>query len=172
MDTQKRFILRIGLLVLLIASLSGLMAVLFGEPTPQARNARTITQLQQYVTALELVRLEKGTYPVTEGFVCVGDYTDDLCWNERGRGVEENHVFNDMLDTYVPLLSSGLYVEDTKDPNEGREGYVYRSRQNGRGYEIQYLLIGKDKPCGFGQELTIDIVTSKDTTNTLCTIIR
>jgi hypothetical protein len=172
MTGQKRLIIRVGLSTLLIASLVVLMITIFGEPSPHAYNARTIAQLQQYVTALELVRLEKGTYPITTEFICVGDYADDRCWDKNGEGVIEDPQFNDMLDAFIPLLSSGQLIKDEHNSENNREGYVYRSRLNGRGYEIQYLLIGKNRQCGFGQDLSISVSESRGQENTLCTILR
>jgi hypothetical protein len=172
MNTERRTIIRIGLLALLVMSLVGLMVLLFGNPSPHASNARTLAQLQQYMNALELIRLEKGTYPITEGLVCLGDYNDNQCWDKEGRGVVEDRHMNDMLDTYVPILPAGPLISDTANPENGREGYVYRSERNGRSYEIQYMLTGKRTSCGFGEELALQVVKSKESAHTLCTLTR
>jgi hypothetical protein len=172
MDRQKKLIIRLGLGALLVASLVVLMLEIFGEPGAQAQNARTLTQLQQYVTALELVRSENGLYPITHDFVCLGDYTDNTCWDKGGAGIKEDEMFNDALDAFVPILSAGRMVTDERNPDESREGYIYRSKSNGRGYEIQYLLVGKDKRCGFGADLSLDTIESRRNNNTFCAIIR
>lgn len=172
MERQRRLIVRLGLGTLLLVLLTILMLELFGEPSPSAYNARTLGQLQQYVTALELVRLEAGEYPRTEHTVCLGDYPDDACWDNNGSGIKESAEFNDVLDTFLPILSAGRFVEDTTNPSESREGYTYRSIQEGRSYEIQYLLVGKNKPCGFGSDLGLTVEGSKQQEHTLCTIRR
>lgn len=172
MYAQRRVIVRLGLSTLLIVSLVALMVKIFGEPAPSAYNARTLSQLHQYVNALELFRSEKGTYLITSQFVCLGDYADDACWDKRGRGVAEDVRFNDLLDNYVPLLSSGPMVDDETFPEEGREGYIYRSLKEGGGYEIQFVLAGRKKRCGFGSELSLSVIQSQKSQNTLCAIVR
>ena len=172
MDRQKRIIVRLGLGALLIVSLTVLLITLFGDPSPQAQNARTLSQLQQYLTALELVRLEKGSYPLAQEPVCLGDYIDDRCWDKGGQGVFEDAQFNDMLDTYVPILPAGQMIQDSRNPEHGREGYIYQSRMNGRGFQIQYVLVGKEMSCGFGEELSVEVQTLREQTNTFCTLTR
>lgn len=169
---QQRKLIRLGLSTLLIVLLIVLMIEIFGEPSPSAYNARTVTQLQQYVMALELLRSEGSTYPITNEFVCLGDYDDDACWDKAGRGVKEDARFNEAFMRYVPLLSSGPMVEDDRSPSEDREGYIYRSLNNGRGFEILYMLAGSGRKCGFGSDITVQTTESQKNENTLCTIVR
>jgi hypothetical protein len=172
MREQRRLIIRLGLSSILILLLTILMLIIFGEPSSSAYNARTVSQLQQYMTALELVRLENGTYPLTTGPVCLGDYADDLCWDNEGRGVKEDPSFNESMDNFVPLLSAGKLVMDKDDSTQDREGYTYESKQNGHGYEIQFALQGKNMRCGFGGDLSVTVEESGRGEITYCSIMR
>ncbi len=148
------------------------MLTIFGRPSTGAYNTKTVTQLQQYVTALELIRSENATYPVTEGTVCLGDYSDDLCWDKEGKGVKEVLSFNESMDNFVPLLSAGKIVVDENDSTNSREGYTYTSNNKGRGYVIQYALQGKNMRCGFGAELSLAVAEIQEGSITLCAITR
>ncbi len=172
MRDQKRYIIRVGLSALLILALVILMLTIFGEPSREAYNTRTVAQLQQYVTALELIRLENNFYPITEGPVCLGDYSDNRCWDKEGVGVKESALFNDMMDNFVPLLSAGKMVVDERDSINNREGYTYQSKNRGSGYEIQYALQGKNMRCGFGSDLSLTVAEAPGDTITVCVITR
>lgn len=121
------------------------------------------------MNALELVRADTGEYPGPDDlFVCLGDYADNACWDVYGTGVKENEEFQTALIKYIPLLSSGAMVEDKGDSKAGREGYIYKSFDNGNGYEIQYMLAGKDKNCALGEPHTETL--PETAANTLCRI--
>jgi hypothetical protein len=170
MKRHEKLILRSGLLVILFSLLTVLMLQVFGDPSLKAQNTRTLSQLHQYMTALELYRSEKNIYPTTDSLVCLGDYGDDACWDEEGKGVREDFIFNDLLDGYLPILPAGKMVVDEDDASLSREGYVYLSKNSGKGYEIEYMLTGR-MHCGFGEDLSLTVFESTGS-NTLCSIVR
>ncbi len=170
--TVRQKIVRIGLFALLFVSLAALMYMPFRGQSEKTQNARTLAVLQQYMNALELIQLDMNGYPGGQEFVCLGDYEDNYCWDNEGTHISENEAFNTALMQYVPLLSAGPIIVDSKNPTATREGYVYRRLRNGGGYEIQYPLYGSNASCGFGRELTLDVTKESQNEYTLCTIIR
>ena len=172
MHREKRKLLKVGLLLILVVSITALFLSVLKNNPAQAYNTRTITQLQQYIHALELVYLDDGQYPGDEEFVCLGDYSDDRCWENGGTGKSEDIEVNKKLSRYLPLLPAGNMVMSESFPDQSREGYIYRQLRGGNGYEIQYFLSGKDKNCGFGETISVSSESATHYENTWCHIIR
>lgn len=170
---QQKFIHIALILVLLCVFGIGLIVVMWGK-TDAAYTARTIAQLRQYINAIELTYTDTREYPGTEEFACLGDYNDDRCWDRFGTGVKEDEALNAALLVYLRPLPAGPLIEDVLYGTSTREGYIYRTRREGQGYEIRYLLEGKDQDCGFGEELQNAVrgTTPLEGETTLCTIIR
>lgn len=170
MATSRQKIIRLGLIALLIVSLSALLLLLMGDRSGHASNTRTISQIQEYMKALELIRANDGRYPGPSEFVCLGDYPDDGCWNRSGMGKFEHAELNAQLAEYLPLLPAGRLVKDSLLPGLGREGYIYRQFNNGNNYEIRYVLQGHENDCGLGKEVVFEIDIYGE--NVLCHIVR
>ena len=168
MVTQQQKIIRVGLVIVLVAALSVLLLVLMGNRPSEAYNTRTITQMHQYITVLELIHSDLGQYPGSSEFACLGEYADGMCWDKGGTGVHEDMELSRLIAHYLPLLPAGKMVEHVRDTTENREGYIYRAIDNGQKYEIRYALAGTDKDCGAGEILR----SSEDGEITICHITR
>lgn len=142
--------------------------VIGGGTSARAENLRTLEQVRQYITALELIYAEDGKYPITSELVCLGDYRDNTCW-KGGTEVPESEVVNERLAHYLPLLPAGKMISGE---GEGFEGYVYRSIDEGVKYEIQYVLEGRNAGCGLGDVLSVLVVESAEHNHILCSVVR
>lgn len=167
---ERQKIAEVVLIVLLVLVLALIVYMVVSMKKNGSQNTRTLTALHQYMNAIELARVE-DIYPGKNSFACLGDYTDNLCWDKEGTGISEDATLNETLRKFLPLLPPGTIVEDVTDSALSREGYIYRTRQAGTGYEIQYVLKGRNQDCGFGEEVKVQVMKETQTLNTLCTII-
>lgn len=170
---QKRTIIRFGLITLLICLFFVLLVLVGNGTSARAENVRTLEQVRQYIHALELIYIEDGSYPQVPSFSCLGDYADNSCWGANGTEVPELISLNERLSHYLPLLPAGKLMQSTEKGGVGMEGYVYRSLEGGRKFEIRYVLEGNDAGCGMGDSLSIAVQESiQEDGFVRCSIIR
>ena len=145
-----------------------LMLVFFFMPMligtiPRARNARTIANVRQYYNAIELYKLQNGTYPSVPGearvsfsMVCLGrGYRSGTCGNVTGNSVYESNDFLTKLGTVSNTLANSVVnTEEGSVQNESFVGAVYGidvvgppAPHSGHGRVIEWFLEGRDQKC-------------------------
>jgi prepilin-type N-terminal cleavage/methylation domain-containing protein len=161
---KKRGFTLIELLVVIavIGLLASIVLVSVNSTREKARNAKRLSDIKQYVLAIEMAYDDNGIYPGITEWRCLGDYDDDWCWL-GGTGHPESlvtdiAVLNDILSPYISSLPADqtLICGYAGDPARCYEGYIYQctglSGGICSGMAIRWFLEG-DAECGLGRDM-------------------
>ncbi len=137
--------------LLAVIAIIGLLATLsfaaLKNASLKARNTKRLSNIKQYITAMQLYYSDYGGYPTTDtsnGSRCLGNYPDNLCWL-NGTSVGENANLNNSLSTYYPTLPVG-------DTACSWEGYLFFRNVTASPaiYYIDWIMEGISANCGQG----------------------
>ena len=129
--------------IAIIGTLATVIIASLGSAREKSRNTAKISQIKQYMTALELYRSDNGEYPGGTSLSCMGEYSDNRCWGsngtQRGAGTHPNSsaLTNSLIPGYLPRwgADSGTIIN-------GYEGIAYQVANGSMGYSIYYYLEG------------------------------
>lgn len=176
MKTNNKGFTLIELLVVIaiIGVLSALAVTGFRSAQAKARNAKRLSNIEQYINALESYRTQNGSFPdffpYTNTFSdwhCLGEYDNDNCWNNGTQIVRVGA--NGLLAPFFPALPGGGYVECGNLKIGGNayskiEGYIIKDTPEALpasnppivGAVIKWAMEGAGQSCGKG------VVTAPD----------
>lgn len=138
----------------IIGLLSTLALVSLNESRLKAINSKKLSDIKNYVTAIETYRTSNSGYPDPGDTTwrCLGDYEDNACWANNNRS--ENATLNAILAEVVPDLPTigpdgvNTCLEDSW------EGAVYRCTDRTgsicHDYEINWYMEKVGNDCGIG----------------------
>lgn len=187
-NNKRRFTLLELFIVVAMMGVTGvIIAVALGEGREKGRNMARISQVKEYQKAFELFysNSETGRYPIfsivepnqqtstnkTGAVVCLGDYSDDRCWN-NGSGIAEQALFNaQIVPDYMRILPLGDSKQFGVNGNTWYEGMTYRHENYGKQYRIQYFLEGNNRDCGLLGTDTPGNLPSNIGPDTRCTLL-
>lgn len=142
----------------IIGLLSAIVLTALTEVRQRAQNSATITQINQYLLALEFYQLENGGYPnpgSDQDWFCLGDSEDDSgCWNSNN--ADESPALIAALEPYYEAMPVGSVVNRTNNRGStvGFEGYRYRCFDSNYSpsepcdtVRVQWLLAGEGQDC-------------------------
>lgn len=151
--TPKGFtIIELVVVIAIIAILAAMVLINVTSYLAKARNASTISNINNYSKALATYYAENSSYP-TGSFCSLG--TPQLT------AAYSSCSFNSSLATYIPKLPSGYYINNSDGIIQG---YSYTGGANT--YSIYYRLEGVGVSCGIG------VFSTNGTNTTLCILTR
>lgn len=124
MQNKGFTLIELLVVISIIGILSAIVLTALTEARQRAQNTAIITQINQYLTVLEMYQLENGGYPYTPlgDWYCLGDDPDDNgCWNNNN--VDESTDLIDELKPYYEAMPIGGSVDADPGPIQG---YIYR----------------------------------------------
>lgn len=139
---QKGFtIIELIVVIAIIAVLSGIVMVNVTGYLRDARNAKKLIDVKNYIQALELYYSDHSAYPEDEDTCCLGTYSEGItCW----AGNPVCGPTNTALKDYI----SGLPT-DTRQIS-GYAGYLFTNAlPYWNGYGFSWMIEGKG-PCSLG----------------------
>jgi len=156
-------------LLIVIAIIGVLTSVVFAvvkSAKIKARNAKRLSDIHQYETALELYHTDHGGYPYpdTIAVVCLGDYLNNKCGQNINYNTTESTTLNNILSQYMPKLPADeMVIRFTKKWTY--KGYVYGCFEQPRmiaglkvcdEIQVAWFMEGKNQRCGSGAGNTVD----------------
>ena len=138
-------LIEIVIAIAIIAILSTFVIATVSDYQRKTRNAKRTTDVQNYITALDMVFTNNGSYPraTPSIFCCLGrGYPGEICFNN-------NHECTDANDAIKPFLN--LPIDD--HPIKGNNGKDYRGYlyvRTGSSFSISWILESVKQPCGQG----------------------
>jgi len=157
--------------ILVVIAIIGLLAAIIyaalGKANADARNARRLSDISEYINAFEFYFDDTGEYPDPgdQNYYCLGKYTDNNCWEDGT--ISQNTTLNDILSNYY---STSAYVPGQYGDFIKFEGYVYKCELRPSDlcnkYSITWVMEGEEESCGKG--------TNPDNVNglTFCQYVR
>ncbi|MDD5032739.1 MAG: type II secretion system protein [Candidatus Pacebacteria bacterium] len=145
----------------IVGLLSSVALVLYNGVRIDSRNSERISDINQYVKAINLAISGNGEYPDPgdTGPHCLGDYDDDKC-GLNGTYYSESETLNNILSPYLDLKTYAgnkamvCGLPGGEAPEECSEGYIYFCSERPNNFcktiVIQWLMEGADASCGIG----------------------
>lgn len=168
------------IVIVIIGILTGVVLLTFAGVQQKARNTKTVSNVRQYYTAIQLYRASRGLYPQVpnEGqspvtMVCLGKgYLNQKCGRVTGTDIYESDAFLQELKTVAGGSLTNSVVNDWPGSvsNEDFIGAVYGidavgppAPHTGRGRVIEWFLEGPDQDC-----VLLNAYSYNVDTNTAC----
>jgi prepilin-type N-terminal cleavage/methylation domain-containing protein len=161
-NTKGFTLIELLVVISIIGLLTSVILVSLNTAREKARNARSISQLQQYQKAFEIYRSTYGEYPRTNtsasgAWACLGTgYAGGNCWSAP---YSENPTFNALIEPYIDTSAIPGAITDPS-----YQGTLYRHLRSGDGYNIITILEGASTPCPFGTKSPSATYSSRDIT--------
>ncbi|MDD5032738.1 MAG: type II secretion system protein [Candidatus Pacebacteria bacterium] len=146
----------------IVGLLSSVALVLYNGVRIDSRNSERISDINQYVKAINLAISGNGEYPDPgdTGPHCLGDYDDDKC-GFNGVSYSESSVLNSALSPYVDFKNytgdQGIICGPSGaggGPDICFQGYVYscsfRPNNFCKSFFLLWYLEGENVSCGIG----------------------
>lgn len=143
--TRRGFTLTELLVVIaIIGLLSGIVLVNVNLARNKGKNARSASDISQYLTGLALARERAADhkYPSIRGWVCLGE-SANCKWD--GSSPNFNGGVNSKLKEVMSSLPSSTFEESNY------KGYLYTS--NGKIFTLRWFLYGKGRKCDPGERI-------------------
>jgi len=173
LEKKKGFtLIELLVVIAIIGILASVALASLSRARENSRNAARVSQLQEYIKALNLSYSNVGAYPMwgsgsTGSLICLGDYGDDRCWqtnsNPAGSAAERSVIADALVPSFFGMLPMGETTVFGGGSSPTYEGMTYQHLNYGRGYQIQYFMEGN------GQNCLLTNTTSSDVgADTLC----
>lgn len=154
LPTKKRggpSVFEVFVVLVVISVISVAAYVLLSGGQSSSRNVARAAQIKEYQKAFEYYYSDNGRYPAIFGqesaSMCLGDYSDDRCW-QRGESVgEQQSLFDALVPKYINKLPESETVIFGQNSETTYEGMVYRYQDFGSSYSILYFMDGNDEDC-------------------------
>ncbi len=145
--TRGFTLIEILVVITIIGILSAVVFSALNDARARSRNATYISQVREYQKALALYYSERGSYPGSGAWGCVGTgYPGGICWNSSG--------YNESNSTSVALRTAlGPYIDESKIPGPSDRTYGPMYRTNSAGYDLIVILEG-EVSCPVGTKQT------------------
>lgn len=156
--------------IAIIGIIASIALISLEESRQKSRNASRVTQIKEYQKAFNLYFSDTGHYPMfgsgETATMCLGDYSDNSCWN-NGTGILERSAVADAITPhYMGRIPDGESIMFGEGNSTLYEGMIYTHQDFGKQYTIRYFMQGNDRSC---------ILDGASATNvgsdTLCTLV-
>ena len=128
--------------IAIIAILAAIVIVGVNGYITKARNARRISDVENYVKALNMYYIDNNSYP-NGSLCCLGTVANN--GNPSGSSCGSGCAANAALQPYIPgLPGANLIINGVVYP------YWYDMKNNNTQYSLYYTLEGKNQSCGIG----------------------
>ena len=142
LNKQQGFtIVELLIVIVVIAILAAISIVAYNGIQNRAKNNKTITAVASWAKAIQLYKVDNGTYPLI-GHTCIGSVTtydnDGRCWSTNGFVVQQ--PFIEMLKEY---MGNQAPSPDTTKVFYSPEYFIRGARYDPNNNFIYYALVGK-----------------------------
>lgn len=154
LPTKKRggpSVFEVFVVLVVISIISVAAFILLNDGRSNSSNVARATQVKEYQKAFEYYYSDNGRYPAVEnmrsGSMCLGDYADDRCW-QRGESVSERQsLFDALVPKYMNKIPESETILFGQNSETTYEGIVYRYKDFGSNYSIEYFMSGQNEDC-------------------------
>lgn len=145
--------------IAIIGLLVSLVVITFRDSKIKANNVERLSDIAQYINVFELANTQESEYsdPDDTDWHCLGDYTDDACW-QNGNSLSESATLNTNISRFTSQLPANNVLICGYAGSECYEGYIYKctDRADDRclDFEVRWFIEGNNESCGIGSEIT------------------
>lgn len=148
-------IVELLIVIVVIGILAAITIVAYNGIQTRAENTKTINGVAAYTKAFALYAAEKGAYPSTNGYPCLGDPVDSTCarvvLGSPGCGYSgityTITAFNDLITPYIGTNKPSISNQITTCSGDNYRGaYVIPNSTDTKNLSIVYHLKG-DQTC-------------------------
>lgn len=148
MRRQRGFtLIEILVVIAILGILSSVILSALNDARQRSRNTAYLSQIREYQKALSLYYSERGSYPGSSAWGCIGTgFPGGICWNSSG--------YNETNSTSVALRTAvGPYIDETVIPGPVGKTFGPMYRINSAGYDLIFILEG-EVSCPVGTKQT------------------
>lgn len=156
LSMKKGFtLIELLVVIAIIGLLAAIVLVSVNSVRGKARNVKRLSDIEQYVLAIEMLYDRDGIYPGDTTWHCLGDYgADQRCWFS-GTSVLELATLNSALDDFIPSLPSDMMLicGYGGNPASCYEGYIYMCTSSScNAIDIRWFMEENNASCGIGRD--------------------
>jgi len=152
-NKQKSFsLIELLVVIAIIGILASIIVVSAGQAKKNARNAKRLADIRNYINAFEMALDENGEYPDPGdmNWYCLGTgYEDGGCW---GLDYYESPILNNILDDFIALPIDDYPI---KLMGNDYDGYLYGCRERLNDVcskiAVYWFMEGNNQSCGVGE---------------------
>ena len=167
-------IVELLIVIVVIAILAAISIVAYNGIQTRAENSKTIGVVAAYVKAFSLHAVDKGAYPSTAVYPCIGTYTNTTtCGRVSGSPgcgyagpTSTNAALDSQVSEYIGTKPNGSNQKTSCNGEEYMGAYMYPNSTNTKTAFFRYFLRG-NSDCGSPGGTTLALRNQADDT-TLC----
>lgn len=159
-------IVELLIVIVVIAILAAVTIVSYNGIAERARNAQLLGVVDAYTKALQIYKVQNGTFPLVnvaesgyENYACLGSatsfpatapYQSSSCYYSGATVVKTSSTFANQLNTAVSNLpDAALPSVSSSDNSMSIRGVLYLTNNNGTPASLQYVMKG-NQDCARG----------------------